>query len=120
MKENKIEELRAALFLSWSNQSSTLWKAENPALGQCGVTALVAQDILGGEIFKTPYGDIWHYYNQIDGRAVDFTESQFDSDLRYEDIASNREEAFSDTNQSQYDHLKAAVIKCLEGGARSV
>ena len=120
MTVNKIEELRAALFASWSNQSSTLWKPENPALGQCGVTALVAQDVLGGDILKTPYGDIWHYYNRIDGRNVDFTESQFVSELSYENIESDRVEAFSDTNQSQYDYLKEAVDRSLADDAHSV
>ena len=110
MTANKIESLRTALFSSWSNQSSTLWKVENPALGQCGVTALVAQDILGGDILKTPYGDIWHYYNRIDGENVDYTESQFESELNYLDIASDRVEAFSDTNQSQY---KAQLAICM-------
>ena len=118
MTANKIESLRTALFSSWSNQSSTLWKVENPALGQCGVTALVAQDILGGDILKTPYGDIWHYYNRIDGENVDYTESQFESELNYLDIASDRVEAFSDTNQSQYNHLKAAVNISLVDDSR--
>ena len=113
MTANKIENLRTALFSSWSNKSSTLWKAECPALGQCGVTALVAQDILGGDILKTPFDDIWHYYNRIDGKNVDFTESQFDSEPNYLDIVSDRVEAFSDTNQSQYNHLKAAVKRSL-------
>lgn len=109
MKGEKIEMLHAALLLAWSEKSSTLWKAENPALGQCGVTALVAQDILGGDILKTPYGDIWHFYNLIDGQVIDFTESQFKSKLEYQNIASCRAEAFRDTNQNQYNYLKASA-----------
>ena len=109
MKGENIERLRAALFSAWSEDSSTLWNVDNPALGQCGVTALVAQDILGGDILKTPYGEIWHFYNFIDGQAIDFTDSQFESVPKYKNVASDRAEAFSDTNQNQYDYLKASV-----------
>ncbi len=42
-----------ALRKSWSIQSSSKWSVDNPAKGQCGVTSLVVQDILGGEIRKT-------------------------------------------------------------------
>jgi hypothetical protein len=90
---------------SWSLTSSTQWTAENPAKGQCGVTALVTNDHLGGEILKTPVGDQWHFYNRIDGRRVDLTASQFDSSIEYWDIPSDRNEAFSDTNANQYRAL---------------
>lgn len=109
MQNEKTEKLRAALFSAWSAKSSTLWKAKNPALGQCGVTALVVQDILGGDILKTPYREIWHFYNLIDGQVIDFTESQFESELEYQNVASDRAEAFVDTNQTQYDYLKTSV-----------
>lgn len=112
---DKIEKLKKALRTSWSLRSSTLWTADNPARGHCGVTSLVAQDILGGEILKTPCGDLWHFYNFIDGKAVDFTESQFDAPLEYEDVPSNRREAFGDTSQAQYDSLSAGVQRALRG-----
>ncbi|PZN12624.1 MAG: hypothetical protein DIU69_02970 [Bacillota bacterium] len=38
----------------WSKDTSSKYTPENPARGQCGVTALVANDLLGGEILKTP------------------------------------------------------------------
>jgi hypothetical protein len=49
----------------------------------------------------------------IAGERHDFTEAQFDAPIAYEDIASNREEAFADTNQAQYSHLKMAVRNAL-------
>ena len=63
---------------------------DNPAKGQCGVTSLVAHDILGGEIRKTPLAERWHYYNFIDNTRYDFTESQFSECIMYADISSNR------------------------------
>ncbi len=115
--ENKplitIDKLKAALGAAWSRSSSTLWSEDNPARGQCGVTALVVNDILGGEIVKTRYEQLWHFYNIIDGKVIDFTESQFDAPIAYDDRTSNRNEAFADTNAQQYDHLKSAVQRCL-------
>jgi hypothetical protein len=46
-------ELEKALFQAWSLESSSKWIANNPAAGQCGVTALVVQDRLGGDILRT-------------------------------------------------------------------
>ncbi len=83
---------------------------DNPSKGQCGVTALVVNDILGGEIRKTPLSEGWHFYNMIHNTQYDFTESQFSESINYEDILSNREEAFMDTNFNQYNYLKTSVL----------
>ena len=97
-----------ALFASWSLQSSSLWTAENPAVGHFGVTALVVNDLFGGGIYKTRYDDIWHFYNVINNQRYDFTESQFEQPLHYLDVVSSRAEAFCDTNTAQYAYLKKA------------
>lgn len=102
-------ELLNALNKAWSIKSSSKWSSDNPAKGQCGVTSLVVQDTLGGEIQKTQLAEGWHYYNVIDHKRYDFTESQFGESINYEDIPSNREEAFMDTNLNQYNHLKNSV-----------
>lgn len=111
---SEISKFEEKLSCCWSIRSSSKWTAENPAAGHCGVTALVANDLFGGEIKKTPWGDIWHFYNVIGSQRHDFTESQFDAPLDYEDLASNREEAFGDTNSEQYASLKEAVYKALD------
>jgi hypothetical protein len=46
--------MQEALLKSWSINSSSKWTKDNPAKGQCGVTALVVNDLLGGLIRKTP------------------------------------------------------------------
>lgn len=48
----EIERIANALCKSWSAESSTKWSKDNPTAGQCGVTALVVNDLLGGEIKK--------------------------------------------------------------------
>lgn len=45
----QIEQIMKALYKSWSSDSSSKWSQDNPAKGQCGVTALVVNDVLGGE-----------------------------------------------------------------------
>ena len=47
------ERVAAALQKSWSLETSGKWKADNPACGQCGVTALLVEELFGGEILKT-------------------------------------------------------------------
>lgn len=110
---SNMEQIRDALFKSWSIHSSSKWTPDNPARGQCSVTALVVNDLLGGEILKTRLPEGWHFYNRIDGKRYDFTESQFDGPIDYMDIPSNRQEALSDTSTSQYEQLKRALLKHL-------
>ncbi len=63
------------------------WSPQNPARGQCGVTALVLRDLLGGELLLatvlradgTRQGV--HYWNRFAGRIeVDLTREQFTAD----------------------------------------
>lgn len=100
--ENKILEV---LKRCWSKESSTIWTEENPARGQCGVTALVIHSHYGGTIMKTKVNDQWHFYNCIDNNRFDFTSGQFSQMPEYEDIISDTDEAFDDTNEAQYSYL---------------
>ncbi|WP_413789230.1 hypothetical protein [Bacillus yunxiaonensis] len=101
--------MRDILFQSWSIETSSKWISDNPAKGQCGVTALVIHDLFEGEIMKTKVPEGWHFYNRINGKRYDFTASQFLEEITYMDIPSNRKEAFADTNEKQYDTLKQKV-----------
>lgn len=113
MKEldKKIISLRNALFNSWSIETSSKWIEQNPAKGQCSVTALVVNNLLYGQIIKTKVEESWHYYNYIHGKRYDFTESQFGTSIQYDDLLSSRSEAFLDTNETQYRTLKDSVLK---------
>jgi hypothetical protein len=90
---------------SWSVETGGRWRPDNPAAGQCGVTALVMQDSCGGEILKTNVNGAWHFYNRIDGKRIDFTMSQFMSPISYDDLPSSREEALNDCSPRQYEIL---------------
>ncbi|MCM2979905.1 Uncharacterised protein [Niallia circulans] len=110
----KIKQIEEALHKSWSLESSSKWSEDNPAKGHCGVTTLVVNDILGGEIKKTKLPDGWHFYNVLNGKRYDFTASQFREAIVYLDSPSNREEAYMDTNEKQYNYLKQRVLKNLD------
>jgi hypothetical protein len=111
--ESNIEKLQYALKDSWSLKSSSKWSINNPASGQCGVTSLIINDLLGGEIRKTFLPEGWHFYNVIQGKRYDFTASQFTTKIVYEDSPSTREEAHNDTNLIQYRYLKEQVYERL-------
>ena len=106
--------LRHLLLRCWSSQTSSLWSAESPSRGQCGVTALVLQDHFGGEILKTRVGTAWHFYNRLGGVGVDATADQFPEPIHYLDLPASREEAFADTNEAQYAELSRRFAACLE------
>lgn len=103
--------LEQYLLKCWSIETSSKWTTDNPYRGQCGVTALVINDLFGGDIFKTDVEGQWHFYNLIDGKRFDFTSKQFNFKINYQDIESSRDEAFADTNEYQYSTLKNAMMQ---------
>jgi len=76
-----VDRLVDAIQRSWSHDTSNepdRWSSTEPARGQCAVTALVVQDILGGELRRAGDGaGVSHYWNEVDGRSIDLTVSQF-------------------------------------------
>jgi hypothetical protein len=112
MDEKRIQEV---LRRCWSSRTSTKWTAQNPAAGQCAVTALVINDQFGGRILKMKIGDLWHFYNEIAGRRVDFTAEQFVGPLSYSDTPSSREDAFTDAMPDQYQVLAERYAEEIGG-----
>nr|WP_201285430.1 hypothetical protein [Chelativorans xinjiangense] len=104
-----LQALHDHLRSAWSAETSSKWGAENPACGQCSVTALVVHDLFGGEILKTETPAGTHFYNRIEGRRWDFTLSQFDGAIPFDDTPSSRQEALADTTLIQYQVLKTRL-----------
>jgi hypothetical protein len=102
---------------AWSPETGRQWRRDNPACGQCNVTALVVQDQLGGDILKTDVGGEWHFYDYIDGRRWDPTVSQFDAPIGYADLPSSRDEAFGGASRESYEALKRRVAEVIPPGA---
>lgn len=117
---------RAALRTAWSLETAVQWTPENPASGQCNVTAAVVHDLFGGEIRRTLLGETWHYYNWIDGARVDLTDGQFtDPGARftapdpYEDRPTNRDAALATIPDREYRTLRTALLAALVPDAAS-
>ncbi|MER7342573.1 hypothetical protein ABT403_32725 [Streptomyces sp. NPDC000075] len=83
-----LTDIERAVRSSWSAETCTpeyrsRWTAENPARDQCGVTAMVLNDLLGGEVVR---GEVhvdgvrvdYHWWNRLGpGIDVDLTREQF-------------------------------------------
>ena len=108
------EKTLKALKQSWSKESSSKYETENPAKGQCSVTAIVIQRIYGGEILKTKINDCWHFYNKIENCIYDFTSEQFAEEVEYINEISSKEEALADCTESQVVALWASLNKTIE------
>lgn len=114
------ERVRSALEKAWSLDTAKQWSQENPANGQCNVTSAVIHDLFGGEVLRTRYPTVWHYYNRIEGKRRDLTDSQFvrpgarfPAPEKYDDELSDRDTAMEGIPQGEYDALKAALLDAL-------
>ena len=108
-REAALDEFAERLKRAWSAETASVWSAENPARGQCSVTALAAQHLFGGELLKTRTPQGPHFYNRIGGAKRDFTAAQFDSPIAYEDAPADRGEALADTSSAQLEALLRAL-----------
>ena len=75
-----LDKFFGVLLKSWVKRDEDYDFNNDPAHNQCTVTAMVAQDVFGGEILALSMpGGGTHYLNLIGGDVVDFTSDQFTS-----------------------------------------
>ncbi len=91
------------------------WSSENKTLGQCSITAFLAQDIFGGKVFGIlrPGGN-YHCYNVVGDRVFDLTSEQFgDEILDYKENPEQfREVHFSkEEKRLRYEYLKEELAR---------
>lgn len=100
------------------------WSIHNTTLGQCSITAFLAQDIFGGEVYgmATDNGGL-HCYNVVDGVVFDLTSEQYGrkvKELHYADNpVQDRESAGhfgKEEKRERYEMLKKALEKRKETG----
>ena len=101
------DAVQTALFKAWSLSTASQWTADNPAAGQCNVTALLIHELFGGDLLKTPLPAGDHFYNRIEGRRYDFTAAQFDQPIAYMDLLTSRTEAEQGATSDQLAELEA-------------
>lgn len=95
------------------------WSESNITKGQCSITAFLAQDIFGGEVYGTysKAGDL-HLYNAVNGIIFDLTSEQFGAEaasLVYD--KSNPQERSAaihfgkEEKKQRYEYLKNELLK---------
>lgn len=121
-----LDEVTAAVRAAWCRQTcddSDLpdWSPGNPARGQCGATALVLHDLLGGDLLLAevllPDGSRQgvHWWNRLpDGCEVDLTREQFaPTEVVQEPRVVVRPPGLPRRGADQYLRLRAAVQAAL-------
>ncbi|WP_328911121.1 hypothetical protein OG230_17275 [Streptomyces sp. NBC_00234] len=124
-----LADLEAAIRSSWDADTTTPvhrphWNPDNPARDQCGVTAMVVNDLLGGELIRgeVRVGGVqtdYHWWNRLGmGIEIDLTREQFGPEEivtggtvvpRPAEIVRLREE---------YELLRGRVLERLRGQVR--
>ncbi len=96
-------------FYSCAPRLRDKWSVDNITLGQCSITAFLAQDIFGGKVYGVPRPDgSFHCYNEVDGVVFDLTSEQFgDEVLKYYDNPEQfREVHFAnEEKRERYEYL---------------
>lgn len=117
---NNPFDLYDALSHLWSEYSCAprmrdKWSKNNKTCGQCSITAFLAQDIFGGEVFGVPLGDgNFHCYNYVDGYIFDLTCEQFHGEELKYDLTNpqSRERHFLKQEKfERYLYLKDKLMK---------
>ena len=89
------------------------WSPDNPTYGQCSITAFLAQDIFGGQVYGVPLEDgNFHCFNRVGDCVFDLTSEQFgDTVLDYSNCPEQfREVHFAKAEKKlRYETLKARL-----------
>lgn len=97
------------------------WTKDNMTLGQCSITAFLAQDIFGGDVYAvlTEGGNL-HCYNKVGNVLFDLTSEQFKEkakDLKYDCLLlqdRNSADHFAkDEKRERYEYLKSQLQNIL-------
>ena len=125
-----VETLRPILRTAWGPDTcypnvSAEWGPNNPARGQCGMTALVIQDLLAGDLIL---GEVHvdgakvgnHYWNRLpDGTKVDLTADQFlPGEVVVNGQVVHRPPDAPRRFREQYEVLRERVLAALESVVR--
>ena len=117
------KDLYRVLWHVWSKETCTArmredWTEENATLGQCTITAFLAQDIFGGRVWGVPLEDgNFHCFNAVENRIFDLTSEQFgdrklDYSLRYEQL--RHDQFMKPGKRERYEALKEALKQELK------
>ena len=117
-----LQETEAAIRAAWGRETSDdpdEWSEENPARGQCAVTALLVRELLGGEILvanvlRDGRRVERHAWNRLlSGLTLDLTREQFVRGERFGEPAVE-EPILTQRNPERFATLRARVRAQLE------
>jgi hypothetical protein len=129
MTLDQLETIAGAFSRHWSLDTCDTcdiadWHPGNPSRGQCGVSALIIQEILGGELLVAevlfasgdPQGV--HYWNRLpNGVEWDLTRQQFlDGEAIQEPTSVVRIRRIPNRLADRYERLRSAVLADLRIG----
>ncbi len=101
------------------------WSKENKTLGQCSVTAFLAQDIFGGKVYGIPRPDgTYHCYNVVGDCCFDLTSEQFGEEAKKLSYEGNpeqfREVHFAKKEKRlRYEYMKKALEEKIQERERA-
>lgn len=112
------KDLYNALWHVWKKETCATrmqadWSEDNRTLGQCTITAFLAQDIFGGRVWGVPLEDgNYHCFNAVGDCVFDLTSEQFgekklDYSLRYEQL--RHDHFMKPGKRERYEMLKEAL-----------
>jgi hypothetical protein len=119
-----LQETEAAIRSAWGRETSddpAEWSEENPARGQCAVTALLVRELLGGEILvanvlRDGRRVDRHAWNRLpSGLTLDLTREQFVNGECFGEPAAE-EPTLTNRNPERFATLRARVWARLELG----
>lgn len=121
------KDLYRALWHVWSRRTCTErmrdeWNETNRTVGQCAITAFLAQDIFGGRIWGIPLEDGgFHCFNVVGDCVFDLTSEQFgdkklEYTLRYEQM--RHDHFMQPGKRERYEALKEALRVRQAGGSK--
>ena len=103
---------------AWTKETAhpayqTKWNFENPSIGQCLVTALLIQELKGGEIVSCKVGRYSHFVNIINGQIEDYTAEQFNIPIEYKKLAIKDRKTLLKNKDTlkRYEALKANFLR---------
>ena len=115
-----LSQLEQAVRESWSLDTAdpeNHWTRENPGCGQCDITSLVLQDILGGDLLGA---DVYlagerveaHMWNRLpSGIEVDLTREQFRrGEVVGEPVVRPRTAAIADPSHPRYHRYETYLV----------
>src|SRR4051812_48449353 len=118
-----LADIERVIRSSWSEETCDpvdrdVWSTDNPSRGQCAVTALVVQDLLGGDLLLAEVLNAdgsrqgLHYWNRLaGGLELDLTREQFSATelVQTPEVVPRPADTSAGRLASQYHALAIAV-----------